>query len=56
MDCETCGSPRRALRDRLAHCAEGAFFAAEPRVHGHEPLIIDLEAAREDDHLLDVFK
>ncbi len=45
------------LRDRTAHCAEGAFFAAAAlRVHGHEPLIVDLEAVRGDDHLLAVFK
>src|SRR5262249_35149291 len=54
---ETCRSPRRVLRDRLGHCAEGAFFAAAAlRVHGHEPLIVDLEAVRDDDHLLAVFK
>src|SRR5262249_48235309 len=54
---ETCRSPRRVLRDRLAHCAEGAFFAAAAlRVHGHEPLIVDLEAVRDVDHLLAVFK
>jgi len=56
-DGETCRSPRRVLRDRLAHCAEGAYFAAAAlRVHGHEPLIIDLEAVRDDDHILAVFK
>lgn len=54
---ETCRSPRRVLRDRLAHCAEGAYFAAAAlRFHGHEPLIIDLEAVRDDDHILAVFK
>jgi hypothetical protein len=54
---ETCRSPRRVLRDRLAHCAEGAFFAAAAlRVQGYEPLIVDLEAVRDDDHLLAVFK
>jgi hypothetical protein len=56
-DGETCRSPRRVLRDRLAHCAEGAFFAAAAlRVHGRQPLIVDLEAVRDDDHLLAVFK
>lgn len=56
-DGETCRSPRRVLRDRVGHCAEGAFFAAAAlRVHGHEPLIVDLEAVRDDDHLLAVFK
>ncbi len=54
---ESCRSPLRVLRDRLAHCAEGAFFAAAAlRVNGHEPLIVDLEAVRDDDHLLAVFK
>ena len=57
VDGETCRSPRRVLRDRLAHCAEGAFFAAAAlRIHRHEPLIVDLEAVRDDDHLLAVFK
>jgi hypothetical protein len=57
IDGETCRAPRRVLRDRLAHCAEGAFFAAAAlRVQGHEPLIVDLEAVRDDDHLLAVFK
>lgn len=56
-DGETCRSPRRVLCDRIAHCAEGAFFgAAALRVHGHEPLIVDLEAVRDDDHLLAVYK
>ena len=57
MDGETCRSPRRVLRDRLAHSAEGAFFAAAAlRVHGHESLTVHLEAVRDNDHLLAVFK
>ena len=56
-DGETCRSPRRVLRDRLAHCAEGAYFAAAAlRLIGHPPLIVDLMAVRDDDHLLAVFK
>lgn len=56
-DGETCRSPRRVLRDRLAHCAEGAYFAAAAlRFLGHPPLIVDLMAVRDDDHLLAVFK
>jgi hypothetical protein len=56
-DGETCRTPRQVLRDRLAHCAEGAFLAAAAlRVHGHEPLIVDLEAVRDDDHVLAVFR
>ncbi len=56
-DGETCRSPRRVIRDRLAHCAEGAYFAAVSlRMMGHPPLIVDLMAVRDDDHLLAVFK
>jgi hypothetical protein len=54
---ETCRSPRRVLRDRIAHCMEGALFAAAAlRCHGHPPLIVDLVAVRDDDHILAVFK
>ena len=47
-DGETWHSPRRVLRDRLAHCAEGAYFAAAAlRVNGYPPLIVDLESVRD---------
>ncbi|HZS48888.1 MAG TPA: hypothetical protein VFC63_27695 [Blastocatellia bacterium] len=58
-DGETCRSPRRVLRDRLAHCMEGALFgAAALRVNGFAPLLLDLvaERNRDDDHVLAVFK
>lgn len=56
-DGETCRSPRRVLRHALAHCAEGAYLAAAAlRVLGYPPLILDLVAVRDDDHLLAVFK
>lgn len=52
-DGDTVRSPRRVMRDRTAHCAEGAFFAAAAfRAHGRPPLLIDLEAVRDDDHVL----
>ena len=39
----TCRSPRRVLRDRTAHCMEGALFgAAALRMIGHPPLLLDL--------------
>src|SRR5438093_5787569 len=42
-DGPTCRSPRRVLRDRLAHCLEGALFgAAALRVQGWQPLLLDL--------------
>lgn len=56
-DGETLRSPRRVMRDRTAHCAEAAFFAAAAfRVNGRPPLVVDLEAVRDDDHVLTVFR
>jgi len=53
----TCRGPRRVLRDRVAHCMEGALFgAAALRVQGWEPLLLDLEAVRDDDHVLAIFQ
>jgi hypothetical protein len=53
----TCHGPRQVLRNRVAHCMEGAMFAAGAlRVHGFEPLLLDLEAVRDDDHVLAVFR
>ncbi|OLD51637.1 MAG: hypothetical protein AUI58_06635 [Chloroflexi bacterium 13_1_40CM_2_70_6] len=53
----TVRSPRRVMRDRTAHCAEGAFLAAAAfRVHGRPPLVVDLEADRDDDHDLAVYR
>ncbi|HXE63599.1 MAG TPA: hypothetical protein VN519_08665 [Bryobacteraceae bacterium] len=56
-DGDTIRSPRRVLRDRLAHCLEGALFAAAAlRAQGFPPLLMDLEAVRDDDHVLAVFR
>jgi hypothetical protein len=53
----TCRSPRRVLRDRIAHCAEGAYLAAAAlRYHGYPPLILDFIAIRDDDHVIAVYK
>src|ERR1022692_4906291 len=53
----TCRSPRRVLRDRTGHCMEGALFgAAALRMLGHPPLLLDLEAVRDDDHVLAIFR
>ena len=67
LDCEigynkekegpTCRSPRRVLRDRVAQCLEGALFgAAALRVQGFAPLLLDLEAVRDDDHELAIYR
>jgi len=56
-DGETCYSPRVVIRHHTAHCFEGALFAAAAlRVSGRPPLILDLEAVRDDDHVLAVYR
>jgi hypothetical protein len=53
----TAWSPRRVLRERTAHCLEGAMFAAAAlRVLGFPPLIWDLEADQDTDHVIALFK
>ncbi len=50
-------SPRSVLRDRKAHCFDGALFAAcALRRLGHRALIVDLAAENDDDHLISVFR
>lgn len=55
---QTCYSPRQVLKYKKAHCLEGAMFAAAVlRFHGHQPLLVDLKAAKSDlDHVIAVFK
>jgi len=51
----TAWSPRRVLRERTAHCLEGAIFAAVAlRALGYPPLLLDLEAVQDTDHVLAV--
>ncbi len=53
----TAWSPRRVLRERTAHCLEGAVFAAAAlRVLGFPPLLLDLEAVQDSDHVVAVFR
>jgi hypothetical protein len=53
----TAWSPRRVLRERTAHCLEGAVFAAAAlRVLGFPPLLLDLEAVQDTDHVLAVYR
>jgi len=53
----TAWSPRLVLRERTAHCLEGAIFAAAAlRVLGFAPLVLDMEADNDTDHVLAVFK
>ena len=56
-DGETCRSPRAVLRDRTAHCGEGSIFAAAAlRFHGRPPLVIQLRAVRDTDHVVALFR
>ncbi len=50
-------SPRSVLRDRRAHCFDGAMLAAAALERlGFEPMLVDLRAHRDDDHVLAVFR
>ena len=52
-----CRSPRRVLRERRVQCMDGALFAAAAlRVQGYRPLILDLEAVQDVDHVVAVFQ
>src|SRR3989440_3450014 len=53
----TAWSPRRVLAERTAHCLEGAIFAAAAlRLLGFPPLLLDLEAVQDTDHVIAVFR
>jgi hypothetical protein len=53
----TAWSPLRVLREGTAHCLEGAIFAAAAlRTLGYEPLILDLEAEQDIDHVVAIYK
>ena len=50
---------RRAsvLRENTAHCLEGAIFAAAAlRANGFPPLLLDLEAEHDTDHVLALYR
>ncbi|HVM96487.1 MAG TPA: hypothetical protein VMT89_08865 [Candidatus Acidoferrales bacterium] len=54
---EGCRSARRVLHERKAQCLDGALFAAAAlRVQGQVPLLMDLEAEYDSDHVLALFR
>jgi hypothetical protein len=54
---DTARSPQRVLRERRGHCLEGALIAAAAlRINGHPPLVMDLEAVRDDDHVVALYR
>lgn len=57
-DGETYLSPRRVIKNKTAHCLEGAVLAAAALAHqGQKPLLLDLKtAANDEDHVVALFK
>ena len=57
-DARTYMSPRRVLRTGQAHCVEGAMLAAAALAfHGERPLLLDFQAAFDDeDHVVALFR
>ncbi|MGH8668286.1 MAG: hypothetical protein ACREUN_09690 [Burkholderiales bacterium] len=54
---ETCQTVRAVLRTRRAHCIEGAMLAACAFwVHGEPPLLLDMRAVRDFDHVVALFR
>ena len=54
---DTSWSPKRVLEENTSHCLEGAIFAAAAlRVLGYPPLLLDLEADKDTDHVLAIYQ
>jgi hypothetical protein len=54
---DTCRSVRSVLREGNAHCIEGALVAAAALwVHGEPPLLFDLRAIKDSDHVVTLFR
>jgi hypothetical protein len=50
-------SPKRVIENKTAHCLEGSILAAAAlRLQGYKPLIIDMLAVNDDDHVIALFK
>lgn len=50
-------SPLLVAKERMAHCMDGGLFAAAAlRRLGYPPLIVDLAAVNDDDHIIAVFR
>jgi hypothetical protein len=54
---DTAWSPRKVLAHNTSHCLEAAIFAAAAlRANGYPPLLLDLEADHDTDHILAIFR
>jgi hypothetical protein len=57
MGGETCLPVREVLTQNRAHCIEGAFIAACALwMQGEKPLLMDLKAKGDDDHVVTLFR
>jgi hypothetical protein len=57
LDGDSCATVRMVLRDKRAHCIEGALVAAAALwVHGEPPLLLDLRAKKDSDHVVALFR
>lgn len=54
---DTCMSPRRVIREKKAHCIEGAMLAATAlMLSGRKPLVLNLKVDAEDyDHIVTLY-
>ena len=54
---QTCLAVREVLRQNRAHCIEGAMLAACALwIHGEPPLLLDLKAEQDFDHVVTLFR
>ncbi len=54
---ESCNSVRTVLRERRAHCIEGAMLGACALwIHGEPPLLLDMQAVHDFDHVVTLFR
>ena len=57
LDGDSCASVRTVLRRKYAHCVEGAFVAAAALwIQGEPPLLFDLRATQDVDHVVALFR
>jgi hypothetical protein len=57
LDGDSCRTVREVLRARRAHCIEGAMLAACALwIHGEPPLLLDMRAERDYDHVVALFR
>lgn len=57
VDGETCRPVAEVLRTGRAHCIEGAMLAAAALwTHGEAPLLLDMRAERDFDHVVALFR